>query len=269
MSPSKRIKSDKSMKCHECHNPIIKKRGYVALIDVLGFSELSLEEGRIIDFISRFYNLIIEVNNRYKKNLKFILASDTIFIATENDSEESFRDITSACSYLLFKYIRWEFPIKGCISYGDYIIYDGLLHNKVVPPTIYGKPIIDAHNYENDLNWIGIMISPLAIERCFGISYIDFGLEKNIRIKKCHKIPFKDGTFLDGLALLPLGGHDNAGAVIIPALDESIKNLSGLKLLAKNQKDQQKYENSIQWLQEVKNQTLSQHPAQISNSREK
>jgi hypothetical protein len=163
MCPSKGIKSDESEKCNECHHPIMKKRGYVAVIDVLGFSELSLEKDRIIDFITRFYNLLVEVNNKYKK-LQFILASDTIFIATEDDYEESFRDITYACSYLLFKYIRWEFPIKGCISYGDYIIYNGLFHKKVVPTTIYGRPIIDAHNYENDLNWIGIMISPLAIE---------------------------------------------------------------------------------------------------------
>ncbi|MCZ7392517.1 MAG: hypothetical protein O8C56_04190, partial [Candidatus Methanoperedens sp.] len=234
-----------------------------------GFSELSLKEDRIIDFITRFYNLLVEVNNKYKKNLQFILASDTIFIATDDDSEESFRDITYACSYLLFKYIRWEFPIKGCISYGDYIIYNGLFHNEVVPTTIYGPPIIDAHNYENDLNWIGIMISPLAIERNFGIFNIEFGLEKNIRIKRCHKIPFKDGTFLDGLALLPLGGHSEAGAVILLTIDESIKNLTGLKLISKKQKDQQKYENSILWLQDVKNQIVSQLPPQTPPRRKK
>lgn len=222
----------------------------------------SLEEDRIVDFIVRFYNLIREVSDRYQKNLKIFLASDTIFLATEDSSEESFKDIVYACSYLLFKYIRWEFPIKGCISYGDYIIYNESFEDKIVPPSIYGKPIIDAHRYEENLNWIGIMISPKVIEAYFGIFDIELRLKEHVRIKKCHKIPLKDDTFIDGLALIPLGDHDNASLFIIHTIDGSIKNLYGLKLLAKNQKDQQKYENTIQWLQEIKNQISSQPPAQ-------
>ena len=123
---------------------------YFMVADILGFSQLISnlpdkdQSQRINEWIDLVQNLKHEIGIKDTQ-----LISDTLFVR-EEDSETGLGRLLQFAQLLLNKGIERSFPIRGAIVYGD--VAWGTL--------TYGRAVIQAHETERSLDWIGIACSP-------------------------------------------------------------------------------------------------------------
>ncbi len=254
------------------------KKGFVAFIDVLGFKDILLSE----NFEELFKHYQISVNRAtsyFKKNkLQYVVFSDSIIINTLDEKEESLLAILRACSSLYYLFLNINFPIRGCISYGSFERIPDESGGGVI---VAGKSILDAYYYEEEQDWIGIMISPTLL-RAYKtvekkIMEVPLLLEK-LRIKteqsdieklkqilrftmyyqKYKEIPFHSkipdedkNIFFTGFAIVPTNPESDTYHKYMDTLTLSSRFLETTKLFAPNHQAQRKYDNSINWLGNV------------------
>ena len=135
-----------------------RKSGYVALFDVLGFSDRVVRNG--LDGLDRYIETVVEIGAPFKQRLGTILFSDTVVVYTFDDSPASFHDILVVSSRLLHAFIVSDVPVRGAISHGDFVRSEHDEHGTVIA----GRPIIEAHHYEAQMQCIGVMVAPSVLE---------------------------------------------------------------------------------------------------------
>jgi hypothetical protein len=227
----------------------IQCKGFVTLIDILGFKDFVFKDGNLIELFNYYDSLL---KNDSKCNVDYLVFSDTIILYTTKDNDESFREIAWKSSNLLFSLLKRNIPVRGCLSYGDILLY------KNERGTILaGNCIIDAYQFEEKLNWVGIVISPLLLKK-----YNDFlTIIKKINdedvsnffpnfIVQYNKIPLyndnKIETLFDGYVIFP-----SANSLSANDYDELLLILFWNKLTAPDQKSQKKYDNTIEFIREL------------------
>ena len=127
-----------------------KHKGYFLCADILGFRQIVENE------------LHIRLNNRLEKWVEAVLGlseeyaltcvkhfSDTIFVKTESSCNGLSRMLEFSRS-LLEKGIEHSFPIRGGIAHGP-VVWD--------KKKTFGQAVIDAHQIEQESDWIGIACS--------------------------------------------------------------------------------------------------------------
>ena len=222
------------------------REGYVALIDILGFSEGILRHN-LQTFFHEYNKSVHDVlSTPEAQNLEYIVFSDTIVIYTHYSNKKSFLSLVRACSLLFVSLLKIGLPLRGCISHGKFHLQKN--PNGVI---IAGEPIIDAHDYEQKQNWIGIMISPKVIEK------IPFPQDPTIKryflIRRCEKIPFHEngGTGkYEGYVVVPSERIDANKDKIIEDINKTIDLLKRKKSVAPDVRSQEKYSNTIEWLKD-------------------
>ena len=123
---------------------------YLLLCDVLGFSSITYNldsdslKRRITEWIDVVQTTKADTGVRDTQ-----LISDTLFVL-EQDSAAGLRRLLRFAQTLIERGIARSLPIRGAITYGG--VEWG--------PLIYGKPVIDAHQLERSLDWIGVACSP-------------------------------------------------------------------------------------------------------------
>ena len=123
---------------------------YFMVTDILGFSQLisnlpdDAQSQRINEWIDLVQNLKLEIGIKDTQ-----LISDTLFVR-EEDSETGLGRLLQFAQLLLNRGIERSFPIRGAIVYGD----------AAWGPLTYGRAVIQAHEAERSLDWIGIACSP-------------------------------------------------------------------------------------------------------------
>lgn len=244
----------------------IRKSGYVALFDVLGFSERVVRDAlHGLDAYIRTVTDMTEPN----RNIGTILFSDTVVLYTFDDSDHSFHAITVACSRLFHGLVLAGVPIRGAVSHGDFVRSENDAHGTVIA----GRPIIDAHHYESRLQWIGIMLAPsvlehrqdLTAEACSLGRALPYPEEteqaasalKTLMIQPCSSVPLEDGhgqiTPFEGFAIVPIGLTERPSLEAIrESLDRARNKLERLKQLAPEARSQAKYQRSIDWLSQIR-----------------
>ena len=242
---------------------MIKKSGYIAVLDVLGFSERIAREsdpGRGLDaYIDTVANTVAP-----HEGLGRILFSDTVVLFSFGDDSESFRQLSLVASRLLYSLIESEVPVRGAIAHGDFARSDGAGSGTVLA----GRPIVEAHNYEAIQQWIGIMLAPSALRKLGPLADVTAvtGRENHetetsyfvrclnaCRIQPCPRIPIQASggaaaSTLEGYALVPMNPEVRTTGDIKESLAKSIDRLRWLKYLAPDSRSQSKYQNSIDWL---------------------
>src|SRR5437016_4456138 len=86
-----------------------KNKGFVAVIDVLGFSERIArdpEQGGLDLYIET----VVAATKPFQPVVKTILFSDTVVLYTPNDSDDAFDSIAAAVSELSFDLLYREVP---------------------------------------------------------------------------------------------------------------------------------------------------------------
>jgi hypothetical protein len=246
----------------------IRKNGYVALLDVLGFSNRILHDG--VGGVDTYIDTVVNITKDHPR-LGTVLFSDTVVLFTFNDSRDSFKSIISVSSWLLHELLRAGVPVRGALSYGDFARSEHEGHGTVIA----GRPIIDAHYYESQLQWIGIMLTPSLLEKRREITLNSCGLRPNrsassaelfleasrrLVIQPCSDIPLSDTsgvtTAFEGFAIVPLPPAADSVDSLISSLNQSRRMLKRLKQIAPEARSQAKYQRSLDWLLEIRKEVV-------------
>ena len=239
--------------------------GYVALLDVLGFSALVAADPsgervrRYIDCLG---------NATEDREADFVVFSDSIVLTAKGDSPESLIAVAGACSRLLSHLLDEGIPLRGAIAFGDFF------RSRVAESVfVAGRAVIDAYQFEQAQNWVGVMIAPSALARVPDLNSrcrlvdpanndeLERLLERvpwPVFIQPCRRIPFRassplDDPAFDGFAVVPTKGAFEPMA-IRDSIKIAIDRLSWLRSIAPSPSAQRKYEEPRNWLSNIQQQ---------------
>lgn len=189
----------------------------VAMFDILGFASLIKEENLddILGYITNGFPMVSESNalgtkevskcydetgnvignlidqDRDNLVINYRYYFDTLIYFTEDTSEESFYKMMIISAKVLAQmYFFVGLPMRGGISCGELYVDD---------KNIFGKSLVDAHEYEKRQQWAGVMISDILIEK-YKDSDIFQDMERDRLLLK-YDIPLKNNTIKSGYTL--------------------------------------------------------------------
>jgi len=238
--------------------------GFVALLDVLGFSMLVADggEGSRLDIYLKCITSTLA-----GRPIDYVVFSDSIVLTTSDDSDQSLAVLIACCSVLFGRMLQNEIALRGAISYG-FFIRDSSAGSVFVA----GRPVIEAYNFEIIQDWVGIMLAPSVLkrvpdlaDRCSFAPLNAQGLDQLRKrmawvpfVQPCHGIPFHSDNPLveskfDGFAIVPTLGETSFTA-LRDALSKSIKSILWLKSIAPNPQAQAKYQSAYIWLANIAHQ---------------
>jgi hypothetical protein len=249
--------------------------GYVALLDVLGFSSLVLGDSAG-DGLSRYLSALQRAlsSSPAGKRIDSVIFSDSIVLSTEDGSLESLQSLLLRSSNLFQLLLESDIPIRGSIAYGSFERSHDVGGNPANGVFVAGRAIIDAYNFEMQQDWVGIMLTPSVIARVPQLRTLcDIGqvndadkarlraIEERIDwaspLQPCGQIPFHSQNPLveptyAGFAVVPTGEVRTPHRVA-ESLSQALVRLEWLKSIAPTPPAQQKYDRTVRWLHEVRN----------------
>jgi hypothetical protein len=230
--------------------------GYVALLDVLGFSAL-VGADQTGEKIRGYLECLQRATDR--SEVGYVVFSDSIVLTTKGASPESLITVARACSRLLSDLLNEGIPLRGTIAFGDFL-------RSSIGESVFvaGRAVIEAYEFEQAQKWVGVMLAPSALKcvqdlgsRCrLGISWLpDRSLELLARlpwpafVQPCHTIPFDSGPY-DGFAVVPTNGEIDLGP-LRESIMQAIKRLKWLRSIAPSPAAQARYDHTLNWLNQI------------------
>lgn len=136
------------------------KDRWVSYFDLLGFSDLVRTEGEL-----HVFNTITTVIEESKRKLNSgghiierVWFSDSFIFYSPGDSNYDFSKFQQLSLYFFFALIRKEIPVRGALAYGK--VYADKDNN-----IIFGEGLIEAYRYAENQDWIGLILTPTAVQR--------------------------------------------------------------------------------------------------------
>lgn len=240
--------------------------GYVALLDVLGFSNLVADDATG-ERVERY----LECLQRTKEDTEvdYVVFSDSIVLTVAGGGPDSLLAIAGACSRLTSELLSEGIPVRGAISHGPFV-------RSAIAESVFvaGRAVIDAYRFEQLQDWSGIMIAPSALanvpdlkERCqlegytHDVEMFRICVEPRFAwatyVQPCHLIPFHrtrdqldDSNFFDGFAIVPTNGFLTP-LPVRDSIEKAIGRLKWLRSIAPTPSAQRKYQKAINWLEPV------------------
>ena len=119
------------------------KQRFVAVLDIMGFKKIveCNQASVVYSKLKNIYDMAIETQKYFK--LHFSIFSDSIFLITDDDSQESFEDIVIVASQFM-RFMKQGIAINGAIAYGN-VTYDQERN------IVFGRPINEAHLCQESL----------------------------------------------------------------------------------------------------------------------
>src|ERR1700687_792552 len=129
--------------------------GYLGLLDVLGFSAL-ITSDTSNDRAHRYLDSLREVTESTPVN--YVVFSYSIILTLEDDQAEAWATIAAACSQVAYQLLMQDIPTRGAISYGQFL-------RSTIGQSVFvaGRAVIEAYQFEQAQDWIGIMLAPSAV----------------------------------------------------------------------------------------------------------
>lgn len=236
-------------------------KGYVALLDVLGFSAMVARDtdGRqVADYLKALEGAF---PSQGSSPVDYVVFSDSIILTTRDDTKDSLHALVRGCSSLFGRLLEREIPLRGAITHGSYIrekTESGVF--------IAGSAIIEAYDFERRQDWVGIMIAPSVLRHQPKLkewssverwnTYQDpASCEELLKRSEwaaflCSlEIPFKlqsasSPPMYAGTAIVPTHGQPEPPA-LLESLKKSREQLLWLKSLAPTPDAQKKYDQTI------------------------
>src|SRR5882762_11679486 len=120
-------------------------QGYVALLDVLGFSALVSGDGEDKHLQRYLENLRDALDNEsVGPKVDYIVFSDSIVLTTKDDSESELQTLVLRCSRAFGLMLQHEIALRGAISHGSFF-RAGAASGVFVA----GRAILDAYRFES------------------------------------------------------------------------------------------------------------------------
>lgn len=188
---------------------------WIASLDIMGFSNLVDIEGDTIDidFIQEDYEKTLDhLRDRCDEyspgSLEYLWFSDTFIMYSPDDSGRSYSVVQQAAKHFIEECVYSSIPIRGAISVGTLI----KSHDD---KAVMGRAFIDAHRYGDDQDWIGLILTPTAIEkvRSYGLnpSHHDFVFTDDIPMRKYKNAQIAAYRFQNG--------RDNFSPSLLPMIE--------------------------------------------------
>ena len=243
--------------------------GYVAMLDVLGFSDLLARDGEGDHLEKYLAHLGVALNDTVVgPPVDSVVFSDSIVLTTKDNSEAELHALLLRCSRAFGLLLQNGIALRGAIAHGPF-------YRNVTPSGTFvaGRAILDAYNFERLQDWVGIMIAPSTlkqarsfIEQVSNFMDLQAGNADNLKrireitpvaafVQRCNGIPFQpthplgNRTF-EGYAIVPTDGVSNVNS-IVQSFDLSYKALEGLRAIAPTPEAQAKYQRSSQWMSQI------------------
>ncbi len=238
------------------------KEGYVALLDVLGFSALvggDLTGEKVRRYLDCLQGASVE------RRVDYVVFSDSIVLSAKGDSTESLLAVAGTCSRLLVDMLNEGIPLRGAIAFGGFV-------REAIGESVFlaGRAVIEAYQFEQQQDWIGVMLAPSAVaqvpnlvDRCRlpgdGVAMTFKDIEARYPwpafIQRCRGIPFHQSSpfeqpVFDGFAVVPTKGLVEA-AQIRDSLKIAMDRLEWLRILAPTPSSQRKYQLTYNWLNQI------------------
>lgn len=216
---------------------------WVACFDILGFrSFISVEKDdwkayRVCQDYEDTLEYLKKNCDRYEYGgIDYCWFSDTFLMFTPNDSAQSYVVIQFAAKYFIEDCIRHGIPMRGAISVGRFM---RTKDNR----TFIGKAFLEAFEYAEDQDWIGLILTPNAISKAnsFGLNptHHDF--------VRASEIPMRTFNSQEVLAYRFQNGEANFPSILLPAL-HSMKSQSDEKYYGKYERTKQFIEKHYRWI---------------------
>src|SRR3989442_26986 len=93
--------------------------GYVALLDVLGFSNL-VSGDRAAARLAAYQEVLQTALAAEAEGMEYVVFSDTIVITTDDDTERSLKPLLRGCSRLFGLMLDNDIALRGAIARGSY-----------------------------------------------------------------------------------------------------------------------------------------------------
>jgi hypothetical protein len=230
--------------------------GYVALLDVLGFSAL-VGSDRTGQKIQGYLDCLQRATDR--SEVGYVVFSDSIVLTTKGASPESLITVARACSRLLSDLLDEGIPLRGTIAFGDFL-------RSSIGESVFvaGRAVIEAYEFEQAQKWVGVMLAPSVLtcvqdlaDRCsMEVGWLPDGrLSVKARlpwpafIQPCRSIPFESGAY-DGFAIVPTNGEIDF-APLRESIMLAIKRLVRLRSIAPSPASQSRYNETLTWLRGI------------------
>ena len=163
------------------YNSDLASKRWVGYFDLLGVKQLYKTKNHISIFVA-----ISSAIEKFKEratawgNVGYAWFSDTFIVYTEDDSTESFGAIDNISRWFFYFLITADIPVRGAIScdafYAD-------RENDL----FFGEAFIEAYEYGETQDWIGLLLCPSAEER---LKHLGLPAERRLNYAYAD-IPFK------------------------------------------------------------------------------
>src|SRR5258708_4446312 len=115
--------------------------GYVAFLDVLGFSALISGDRGVDDYLQCLEDVFH--SEGHESPVEYVAFSDSIVLTTKDGSDDALRSLLLACSKVFGAMLDKRIPLRGAVAFGPYIRSEtsgGVF--------VAGKAIIEAYQFE-------------------------------------------------------------------------------------------------------------------------
>jgi hypothetical protein len=192
---------------------------FVGVFDILGFKNLirqtdqefprKMLTGQLNDLLGTLDDENVIEHGR----VECMVFSDTIAIfAPDLAGDSPLRSygskFRSLCTRLITKSIEIRLPLRGAISVGTAFTLTS-------PPIILGPSFLEAHQYCEDQNWIGLLLTPSAT-----LKFLQAGFDPIRDDFVCDNIPLRKMPSQNVMAYRFQNGMCNFSSPLLPVLDE-------------------------------------------------
>jgi hypothetical protein len=196
-----------------------QRDAFVGVFDILGFKNLirqtdqEFPRAKLTGQLDDLLETLDDQNVREHGQVECMVFSDTIVIFAPNlDGDSPLRSygwFSRLCTRLITKSVEIRLPLRGAISVGT-------AFTSTSPPIILGPSFLDAHEYCEDQDWIGLLLTPSATEKFMKVEFnpirIDFVSDNLIPLRK--KPP------ANVMAYRFQNAEANFSSPLLPVLDE-------------------------------------------------
>jgi hypothetical protein len=164
------------------NNKIINGNCWLAYFDILGFS--NMVENFPVEFVKESYKKALKKGEQFNSRCKFKWFSDSFIFYIENDSLDSYRCIRTASILFFRDMFLKEIPMRGCLNVGQ-------LYADEENGIFFGPALIDAHDFAENQEWIGFILSKEAREKIKDYELAGFKTDNDYWFQE-YNVPYKD-----------------------------------------------------------------------------
>lgn len=179
--------------------PEYESKGFVAYLDILGFSRMIGQDTLGEDFFSEYEQAISQAWDQNPFGcVNYSVFSDNVVLFSVSDEPVAFAATIHVTSSLFYKLLSIGAPVRGCVSHGP-LIWRSIEDRGSI---IYGPPVLEAVEYEDYQDWVGTMIGP-SVRRFFSKEG-----DREANLNKVLKAPLTDEHPSTGLHNWILQRHE-------------------------------------------------------------